>query len=70
MLREGMYDLVVGNPPYQGTVKLHDPTYVIRNYSRAKADLYAAFLERGLQLTSPGVTDKRFVSCCSGCSGD
>ena len=50
MLREGTYDLVVGNPPYQGTSKMQDAVYVKKQYPRGKADLYAAFLERGLQL--------------------
>jgi hypothetical protein len=54
MIRQGTYDLVVGNPPYQGTSKMADAEYVRRHYSRAKADLYAAFLERGLQLARDG----------------
>ncbi|HEU0035888.1 MAG TPA: BREX-6 system adenine-specific DNA-methyltransferase PglX [Kofleriaceae bacterium] len=56
MVREGQYDLVVGNPPYQGTGKLADKRYVEVNYSRGKADLYAAFIERGLQLVRTGGT--------------
>src|SRR5262249_5952521 len=32
--------------------KIQDPSYVARNYPRGKADLYAAFLERGLQFAS------------------
>jgi hypothetical protein len=54
LLREDHYDLVVGNPPYQGTARLADSTYVQTTYARGKADLYAAFLERGLQLVRPG----------------
>ena len=54
MVREGQYDLVIGNPPYQGTSKMADKAYVERHYPRGKADLYAAFLERGLQLVKPG----------------
>ena len=54
MVREGAYELVVGNPPYQGTSKMADSDYVKRHYQNAKADLYAAFLERGLQLVKPG----------------
>ncbi len=54
MIREGQYDLVVGNPPYQGTSKMADKRYVEQNYPRGKADLYAAFLERGLQLVREG----------------
>lgn len=58
LLREGTYHLVVGNPPYQGTNRMVDPRYIKKQYSRGKADLYAVFLERGLQLT-----------CGGGCSG-
>jgi hypothetical protein len=54
LIREGQYDLVVGNPPYQGTAKMADAGYVQKNYPKGKADLYAAFLERGLQLVRPG----------------
>lgn len=54
LVREGQYDLVIGNPPYQGTSKLADKAYVEKTYPRGKADLYAAFLERGLQLVRPG----------------
>ncbi|MBK7192721.1 MAG: Eco57I restriction-modification methylase domain-containing protein [Myxococcales bacterium] len=54
MVREGQYDLVVGNPPYQGTSKMADAAYVAKHYPRGKADLYAAFLERGLQLVRDG----------------
>ncbi|MBA3538601.1 MAG: BREX-6 system adenine-specific DNA-methyltransferase PglX, partial [Deltaproteobacteria bacterium] len=54
MVREGQYDIVIGNPPYQGTSKMADKAYVEEHYPRGKADLYAAFLERGLQLARPG----------------
>jgi hypothetical protein len=54
MVREDQYDLVIGNPPYQGTSKLADKAYVEKAYPKGKADLYAAFLERGLQLARPG----------------
>ncbi|MEL6352960.1 MAG: BREX-6 system adenine-specific DNA-methyltransferase PglX [Cyanobacteria bacterium J06627_28] len=54
MVAAGAYDLVVGNPPYQGTSRLKDADYVKRYYPDAKADLYAAFLERGLQLAKRG----------------
>ncbi len=50
MMREGSFDVVVGNPPYQGASKLADPSYLAAHYARAKADLYAAFIERGLEL--------------------
>jgi len=54
MMRENAYDLVVGNPPYQGSGKIDDAKYLVKHYSKGKADLYAAFLERGLQLAKPG----------------
>jgi hypothetical protein len=54
MIRESQYDLVVGNPPYQGTSKMFDKAYVEAQYARGKTDLYAAFIERGLQLARPG----------------
>lgn len=54
MVKEGTFDLVVGNPPYQGTSKMADAGYVAKTYPRGKADLYAAFLERGLDLVREG----------------
>ncbi|MDQ3367229.1 MAG: BREX-6 system adenine-specific DNA-methyltransferase PglX [Myxococcota bacterium] len=54
MIREGQYDLVVGNPPYQGTSKMADKRYIEQHYPRGKADLYAAFIMRGLQLVRDG----------------
>ncbi len=56
MVREGTYDLVVGNPPYQGTTKMQDVNYVQKTYAKGKSDLYAVFIERGLQLVRPGGT--------------
>jgi len=54
MIRENSYDLVIGNPPYQGTSKMMDGDYITKHYPMGKADLYAAFLERGLQLAKIG----------------
>lgn len=54
MLQEGSYDLVVANPPYQGTSKMADAKYIAKQYPRGKADLFAAFLERGLELCKEG----------------
>ncbi len=54
MVKEGTYDLVVGNPPYQGTRRLTESKYIAARYSRSKADLYAAFIERSLELARPG----------------
>jgi hypothetical protein len=45
---------VVGNPPYQGASRMTDATYLAKHYPKAKADLFAAFLERGLQLATTG----------------
>jgi hypothetical protein len=56
LVREGHYHLVVGNPPYQGTGKMVDAKYVAKHYPRGKADLYAAFIERALQLCVPSGT--------------
>jgi hypothetical protein len=54
LVKEGSYDIVVGNPPYQGLSKTAQFDYVTKNYARGKADLYAAFLERGLELVREG----------------
>ncbi len=54
LVREGTYDLVVANPPYQGTSKMADTKYVTKTYPLGKTDLYAAFLLRGLQLVREG----------------
>jgi Eco57I restriction-modification methylase len=54
MVQEDSYDLVVGNPPYQGASKMQDDSYLEWHYPKGKADLYAAFLERGLQLARQG----------------
>lgn len=54
MAKEGTYDVVVGNPPYQGLSKTDSLGYVAKMYPRGKADLCTAFLERGLELARPG----------------
>jgi len=54
IVKEGTYDIVVGNPPYQGLSKTQAFEYVTKTYPRGKADLYAAFLERGLDLVRSG----------------
>jgi hypothetical protein len=54
MVREGVYDLVVANPPYQGTAKMANAKNVEQQYPLGKADLYAAFLLRGLELVREG----------------
>ncbi|WP_199341913.1 BREX-6 system adenine-specific DNA-methyltransferase PglX [Nostoc punctiforme] len=52
--RANFYHLVVGNPPYQDTSDIVNPEYIKKEYSKGKTDLYAAFLERGLQLVKDG----------------
>ncbi|QDE82497.1 type II restriction endonuclease [Myxococcus xanthus] len=54
IVREGQYHLVVANPPYQGTSRMKDAGYIAKHYPRGKSDLYAAFLERGLELCRLG----------------
>ena len=54
IVKSGTYDVVVGNPPYQGTSRMAEAGYLGRVYPRGKADLYAAFLERALDLARPG----------------
>ncbi len=54
MVKEGTYDLVVGNPPYQGASRMQSAGYIATHYPRGKADLYAAFLERSMELARPG----------------
>jgi hypothetical protein len=54
LVKEGRYDVVVGNPPYQAISKTSQFEYVVKSYPRGKADLYAAFLERGLELVREG----------------
>lgn len=53
MTKSEHYDLVVGNPPYSDTSLLTENKYV-RGFYRGKWNLYAAFLERGLELARPG----------------
>jgi hypothetical protein len=50
LVREGTYDLIVANPPYQGTSKMADAKYVAMHYKLGKADLFSAFLLRALEL--------------------
>lgn len=54
MLREGRYDLVVGNPPYLGSAKLEKKADFTRTYATAKTDYFAAFFLRGMELAKPG----------------
>jgi hypothetical protein len=54
MVREGTYDIVVGNPPYHGTGKLAESSYYVDHYPEAKQDLFAGFFIRALELVKPG----------------
>ena len=54
LVKERTYDLVVANPPYQGTAKMTNTGYIQTVYPLGKADLYAAFLLRGLELVRDG----------------
>lgn len=54
LARAGRYDIVVGNPPYQGVAKLAESSELEHSYPEGKADLYAAFLIRSLELVRPG----------------
>jgi len=54
LLTEGHYDLVIGNPPYQGASKMEDASYMQSRYPAGKADLYAAFMLRAMELCKHG----------------
>lgn len=54
LAKEGGYDVVVGNPPYQAISKTANFDYVVKNYPLGRANLYEAFLERGLELVREG----------------
>jgi hypothetical protein len=51
--KEGTYDLVVGNPPYQGIGKLAESSYYVKNYAEGKSDLLAGFYMRAMDLLRP-----------------
>ncbi len=55
-MREAQYDVVVGNPPYQATTKMAEPEYLRAHYAKGKADLYAAFIQRGVEFATSGGT--------------
>lgn len=54
VVQPGTAHLVVANPPYQGTSRLRDAAYVRASYPLGKADLFAAFIERSLELVREG----------------
>ncbi len=47
------FDVVLMNPPF-GAASLGSKEYIAKAYPRTKNDLYAAFVERGLELLRPG----------------
>ena len=47
------FDVVLMNPPF-GAASTASKDYITRAYPRTKNDLYAAFVERGLELLRPG----------------
>jgi hypothetical protein len=53
MMRDGTFDIVVGNPPYQTTAKLTHGAEIAERYPDAKTDLFAMFYLRGLELAKP-----------------
>ncbi|MDF2926987.1 MAG: Eco57I restriction endonuclease [Paenibacillaceae bacterium] len=50
------YHVVITNPPYLGRRNMSDrlAAFLDREYPRGRNDLFAAFLERGLELLRPG----------------
>lgn len=51
------YDVVVTNPPYMGNMPTKMTEFVQKQYSEAKYDLYAVFIEKTLSMTkSNGLT--------------
>lgn len=53
IVRDGTYDLVVGNPPYHSTGKLANSAEFVALAEEARADVFAAFFIRGLALLRP-----------------
>lgn len=47
------FDVVLMNPPF-GAASVGSKAYIERAYPRTKNDLYAAFVERGLEVLRPG----------------
>ena len=52
-LMKQRYDVVLMNPPF-GAASVGSKDYIAKAYPRTKNDLYAAFVERGLELLRPG----------------
>ncbi len=55
IVKEGTYDLVIGNPPYQGTAKMADAGRTLHaKITQEERTYMRAFIERGLELTRQG----------------
>lgn len=52
-LLQKSFDVVLMNPPF-GTASVRSKAYIQKAYPRTKNDLYAAFVERGLELLRSG----------------
>lgn len=53
MVNKNSYDLTIGNPPYHSASKMKSGSGFQSLYPEGKADLFAAFMSRNLQLTKP-----------------
>ncbi len=54
MAKEGSYDVVVGNPPYHGVGKIVGLEGYSATYPAGRADLFAGFYLRGIELARKG----------------
>jgi hypothetical protein len=54
MAKEGVWDVVVGNPPFSGVSLLTEQSYIRTNYDAGKSNLYSAFMLRAMRLAKPG----------------
>ena len=54
MVREGTYDLVIGNPPYLASFNLADRREYTVAYPEGRHDLFAGFVLRGFELARLG----------------
>jgi len=51
------YDAVIANPPYMGSKGMNGDlkTYAGKRFPNSKSDLFAMFMERGIELTKPNM---------------